>query len=123
MSFSGTGKLAPVCLGLSLLVILWLLSAMHSVKVYRFHRPGCGYCKRSQGEWDKFKSNCRFRMIQPIDINMDEATPAEKKLAENFMVKGVPNVTAVYEDGLRFTHSGSRTADAYQKWVERHGTT
>ena len=116
-----TDTASKVALGASLLLILWMFTMMYSTKVYRFHRPGCGFCKSSQAEWDRFKRSCRFRMIRPIDVNMDNASAAEHKLAENFMVKGVPNVTAVYDSGLRITHSGSRTADAYHKWIESKG--
>lgn len=108
---------------LSILLTVWFIASMHNVKVYRFYRPSCPYCVNSQDEWDKFKRKCMFSMVKPVDVNMNEATDAQKKLAENFMVKSVPHVVAVYDDGLRFTYDGSRTADAYMNWVNRHGTT
>jgi hypothetical protein len=110
-----------IAFGALLLMILWLVMRLCSVKVYRFHRPNCGYCKSSQVEWDRFKSSCVFKMIRPIDINMDTASAEQIKLADNFSVSGVPNVVAVYDDGFRIKHTGSRTSADYHEWLENKG--
>jgi hypothetical protein len=110
-----------IAFGALLLIILWLLTMLYSIKVYRFHRPGCGYCKSSQEEWDLFKRSCMFKLIRPIEINMDNASAEQLKLSENFSVSGVPNVIAVYADGFRITHSGARTSESYHKWLSNKG--
>jgi len=89
-----------------------------NVVVYRFQRPSCPYCVSSQPEWNKFKRQCFFSRIKPIEINMNNASNHEKKIADNLMVKTVPHMSCVYKDGRIFKHSGERTADNYMKWVK-----
>lgn len=109
-----------ICFVSLILIILWLMVSLYSIKVYRFYRPGCRYCQESQNEWDMFKNSCTFSIIKPIDINMDTASHTEKKLMSNFNVSSVPNVVAVYNNGMRFVHSGERSSKAYKKWVNNH---
>jgi glutaredoxin len=112
-----TETLICLAIGLLILIIIFLLVQLYSVKVYRFYRPGCVYCKESQSAWDSFKQACLFKMIKPIDINMDTANTDDKQLANNFDVQSVPTVIAVYPSGFRVSHNGDRTADNYKKWV------
>ena len=105
---------------LSLILILllaWLFIDINSVRVYRFYKPGCHYCQISQGEWDKFRSRCMFRMVKCISINMDNASDNEKALADNCDVKTVPTVIKIDTDGKRSKYEGERSADNYMQWV------
>ena len=98
-------------------LLLWSIINRNCVKVYRFYRPTCPWCVKSQAEWDNFKSCTWFRMIKPIDVNLNEATADEKALADNFGVASVPSVLAVYPDGTRVKHEGKRTVEGYLSWL------
>jgi hypothetical protein len=106
-----------IFIGLVILVIMWVVFDGQKTKVYRFHRPGCEYCKRSQEEWEDFKYKCMFRMISPVDINMDEADDKEKDMFAAMGGSGVPHVATVDRDGNNWVHQGERTADDYMRWV------
>jgi glutaredoxin len=105
------------CIGLGVLIIMWMVVDGQKTKVYRFHRPGCGYCKRSQKEWEEFKSNCMFRMISAVDINMDEANEEEQEMFAEMGGSGVPHVAMADSDGNNWVHQGDRTAEGYMRWV------
>jgi hypothetical protein len=98
---------------LLVILLVWTNVSCRSVKVYRFYKPGCPYCVNSEDEWRRFKGQCWGKMINPIDVNVNE----NKRLSENFMVRSVPHMVAVYDDGMRFTYSGDRTAEKYMKWL------
>jgi hypothetical protein len=95
------------------LVFVWV--RCHSIKVYRFYRPTCGFCVSSQAEWDKFSSDCLLKMVRPININLDK--PGNENLAKSFNVTGVPTIIKVKPDGSSETYSGERTAVAIMAWV------
>jgi hypothetical protein len=119
----------PTHIALAVIVVLWLImmwSEAYSVKVYRFYRPWCGWCKKSQAEWDRFKRKCWFRMIQPVDVNLEEENPglakklgrSQAEFAKKLGVTSVPNVTAVYPDGTARKFEGDRVAESYMAWLE-----
>lgn len=99
-------------------LLLCLVMRHRSVRVYRFKRDWCHYCQKSQSEWNKFERSCWFSDVKAIEIDLENCSLADKRLAESFLVTSVPNVTAVFDSGLTVTHSGSRTSDAYHKWLE-----
>jgi hypothetical protein len=101
------------------LLILWLLISLYSTKVYRFYKPTCKYCVESQDEWDRFKQNCKFRLIRCIDIDTSNANGYNEMLAQNFGVKTVPAVFKVEPDGRREMYDGERQADAYMAWCTK----
>lgn len=56
------------------------------VNVYRFIRSNCPECDASQEEWDKFKKMTRFKLLNPVEINLDTATDKEKEIAGKFRI-------------------------------------
>lgn len=102
---------------LSILAMLWWLTRRHAVKMYRFYRPGCGWCKQSQPEWDKFKSQCWTKNISIIDINMDHATKEEQDLFDYYGGKTVPKVVRVYHNGVWSLYTGDRLAKSYMDYA------
>jgi glutaredoxin len=110
--------ICKVSLAALLVLVLLLVVKLNSVKVYRFYRPSCPHCVSSQKAWDKFKQACLFKLITPVDVNMDSATDREMKLAENFGVESVPSVFKVCLDGYREKHEGDRTLDGYLNFAE-----
>ena len=92
-------------------LILLLLVKSRSTKVYRFYRPTCPYCVNTQDEWNRFKRLCTYKLITPIDINMDNASEHEMRLADNFGVEGVPYIVKVLPNGYRTVHNGERSAE------------
>lgn len=106
-----------IALSIFIFFLMLYLVNVNSVKVYRFYRPGCPWCINSKEEWDKFKSFCMFKLIKPVDINLDEPSNCEEKIIDNFGIKSVPTVVAVYTDGRKINYSGERTAEGYLNWV------
>jgi hypothetical protein len=108
-----------IAIAICVLVIIWLVIHCYSVKVYRFSRPTCPYCVSSQAEWDSFKMSCWYRMIRPIDVNMDNV-PNDADLAElvgNMAVTGVPTIIKVHWDGRRYLYAGDRSASDLLLWA------
>ena len=106
------------------LVIYWVFYFIYlgtcSVKIYRFYRPGCGWCQRSQAGWNGFQRGCFMSKYRTKEINMDRLSPQEEALARNFEVKTVPHVVAVLPDGRRYAHKDSdRSKEAYRAWVKK----
>lgn len=99
------------------ILVLVLFTSMHRTLVYRFYRPTCGYCVSSQADWDSFKRSNMLSMVSCKEINMDDASESDRKLADNFGVSGVPAVFAVKSDGRRFKHEGERTVEGYNLWL------
>lgn len=107
------------CCGVIILAILWLVYRVASVKVYRFYRPTCPYCVESQPEWNAFKRKCMFRMVRPIDVNIETADRSTISMFHNMSdERTVPYVAAVYPDGYRKEYRGDRTADSYLRWLD-----
>jgi len=99
-----------------LLISLYVSS--YSVKVYRFYSPNCSHCKSSKPEWQKFTHSSYFNMIKPININIDSSNAYNKGLINNFGVKGVPTIIAVWSDGFRSEYEGDRSAQSIRNWVK-----
>lgn len=109
-------KLSLVAL---IILVLLLVVKLNSVKMYRFFRPTCPHCVNSQEAWDEFKRVCWFKLITPVDVNMDSATAREMELAENFGVEGVPSVIKVSPDGHREKYDGDRTSESYLNFAKK----
>lgn len=105
-------------LGFLTLLLIWLILSVYSLKVYRFYRPGCGYCTAMDDEWTKLKSKCMFRTVRCVDINMDTANERERELFTNLGGSGVPHIAKVHSDGRRYIFDGERTADSMMKWID-----
>lgn len=111
-----------VVVSIVILLIIWLYMSScgnesKGLRVYRFYRPSCGYCVKSQPEWNKFKKICKFHMIDTVDINMSNSSLQEQALAKKYEVKSVPTVVAV-KNGRVFYYNGDRSANSYMSWVE-----
>ena len=87
------------------------------IKIYRFFRPTCMYCRKTQEDWEMFKDNCNM-MIKCIDINLDEASVNAfyASMIDNFEIQSVPTIIAVLHNGMRIKYEGSRTASDLQRW-------
>ena len=96
-------------------LVLWFLFRPFKVTVYRFHRPSCPYCVRSQSEWNKYEFYCLFSTTRTVNVNLDE--PQGARMAKLFGVKTVPTVIAVTADGYVEQYDGERTASGYCDWV------
>lgn len=107
-------------MGFCVVLLLWVISSVYSVKVYRFYKPSCRYCVESEPEWKKFKDKCMFSTVSPIDIDMSKATVEQQKLFENMGGRTVPKVVAVYSNGYRSEHVGERTAEGYLRWLSEN---
>ncbi len=112
------GSVEYIIVGVVILFILYVWFRCCCTVVYRFYRPSCPYCVKSQAEWDKFKSDCMFKKIRPVDVNLD--VPSDAQFARNFDVDGVPTIIKVSPDGNAEKYEGERTATAYMHWVEYH---
>jgi len=108
-----------ISVGLAILILLILIIRCHCVKVYRFYRPTCSYCVSSQAEWDSFKTSCLFKMIRPIDVNLDSGSESDILLSNKFKVETVPTVIKVDTDGYSEVYNGERTAVAYMAWASK----
>ena len=102
---------------LAVLLLIFLFVRVNSVKVYRFYRPGCSFCVRTQDEWNSFKYACMFKMIRPIDINMDSASDGEKALYAKFGGNGVPMIVKDTGSSIMI-YAGDRTAISIMSWVK-----
>lgn len=98
-------------------ILLWLMYSLHRIKVYRFYRPTCGHCIKSQDEWDRFRRMCTFRKIKIIDVNLNDGRTESMSLAKKMGVVSVPHVVAVHNDGTRRVYDGKRSASDYLEWV------
>ncbi len=107
-----------IIVSVTILLLLWLMLKCYYTKIYRFYRPGCIYCIKSQDEWELFKRKCIFKMVRTIDINMDDDTTHVQKLAKRFDVKGVPTIVKTDCHGGYEVYNGDRTAEAYLEWVD-----
>jgi len=97
------------------LVIIFLYKN-HSVKVYRFHRPTCPYCVRSQSEWDHFKRKCKTKLIDCKDINLNDGSHESMALAAEFNIKSVPTIIAIKDDRV-YEYKGNRSSNDLERWV------
>ena len=100
------------------LSLLYLVFRCYSTVIYRFYRPTCPACVNSQGEWNKFKSNCMLKLIRPVDINREDGSEHSLKLAHKFKVETVPTVIKLDNEGGHSVYDGPRTADAYMVWAK-----
>lgn len=99
-----------------ILLILWYVHS-NSIRVYRFYRPTCYYCRESQAEWDTFKYSMMFKMVRCTEINLDDNINLNREMFSGFGGKGVPYVVAVDSSGKRYVYDGPRTATAYATWI------
>jgi glutaredoxin len=107
-------------LGFGVVLLLWLLASVNSVKIYRFHRPSCPWCVKSEPEWNKFKSKCMFKLIKPVDVNIGTADPSSEEMRiynEQLGAPGVPTVVT-NKNGSIQKYEGDRTANAYLHWLK-----
>ena len=98
-------------------IVIVYYHVMYTMTIYRFYRPGCPYCVRSQAAWNEFRRRCMFKHVKCRGINLDEEDPDDKILAERFQVRSVPTVIAVNDDRA-YSYEGERTADAMEQWVD-----
>lgn len=102
------------------IILLYLFIRRMRPTVYRFYKPWCGACKKSQSAFDRFSIYCALTGINCKQINLDNATVYEKNLYTDLSGgggSGVPFVVAVNPNGQRYTHDGERTASAYYSWI------
>ena len=110
-----------IALILILLVLcIYLYCKNKVVKVYRFFRPSCVYCRKTQADWEMFKDNCSM-MIKCVDINLDEASHNGfyATMINNFDIQSVPTIIAVLKSGMRIQYEGSRTVDDLLRWSQQ----
>jgi hypothetical protein len=98
-------------------VLVLMLMRLHSVKLYRFYRPTCPWCVKSQAEWDKFSMSCIFSTVKAIDIDLNK--PGSEDLAKLYKVTGVPKVVKVYPNGSFVEYSGDRTVEGYKQFAKK----
>lgn len=98
-------------------IIMYLCFRHRSIRVYRFKRDWCHFCKKSQSEWNRFEVSCWLSRIKTIEIDLESCSASDKKLAERFGVTSVPHTIAVFDSGHTSTHSGIRTSEGYHQWV------
>lgn len=104
-----------VVVGLLIVALVLLIFNHLCVRVYRFYRPTCPACVASQVEWELFKSDSMFRLISPIEVNMD--LPENKQIGQDFNITSVPTVLRVKYSGANEVYYGERTAAAYMAWA------
>ena len=102
---------------LLLVLCIYLYYKNKIVKVYRFFRPTCMYCRKTQEDWEMFKENCSI-MIKCVDINLDEASQNAfyAAMIDNFAIRSVPTIVAVLNNGMRVQYEGSRTVNDLMSW-------
>ena len=71
--------------------------------VFIFFAPWCGYCKEAKTEFKKSVAEGNGKVVL-----VDATLPENKKLAEEYKVKGFP--TIIKSNGTKYT--GARTAAA-----------
>ena len=100
------------------IAVYYLYSEKHGLIVYWFHRPGCGHCDKMEPEWAKAEklmagSSATLKRI-------DTSKPANKELANNFEIDGVPQVIKISPNGARVKYDGDRTADDMVTWISKN---
>lgn len=103
---------------ISIILVTLIVVYIRMPHIYRFHRPGCGYCKKSQNDWDAFKKECSGKIIAFHDVNMDTASNSEKELFKKYEGKGVPHIVKVAWDGSYKVYSGNRTTPDLKMFLE-----
>jgi thiol-disulfide isomerase/thioredoxin len=68
----------------------------------------CGYCKKTEPEWDKFAA---------VAASEFPGVKVRKVDAEKHRVDGFPTILFLEGDRLRETYQGQRTADAFATWL------
>ena len=99
-----------IAVAVVVLVVLYIFIRLHSVTVYRFYKPSCPHCVNSQAEWDNFKSKCMWKLIRPVDVNLENK--GNQKMAAKFQVKTVPKVVKVDTKGVITEYPGNEIGRA-----------
>lgn len=101
---------------LLIMVVIFVVAQQHTVMdVYRFHKPSCPACVKSQAEWNECKARALLRPIKFIDV--DISIMNNRALADQMGVRTVPHVVAVNDLGESYVYSGKRLAVDYLNWI------
>jgi len=105
---------------LLIVLCIYLYYKNNMIKIIRFYRPTCMYCRKTQREWNLFKQKCNI-MVECIDINLDEAKSNGfyAAMIQNFEIKSVPTIVAVLKNGMRISYEGSRSTEDLLQWSSR----
>jgi len=106
-----------VALVLVLVLTYWFYMSANCIKVYRFYREGCGWCRKSKDEWQRFKSDCTTRMVKCYDVDTDDQSTDVQELYKNMGGEGVPHIVKVHPDGRRYVYDGDRSAASLARWL------
>lgn len=100
-----------------LIMLVWYVVLQHetTMDVYRFHKPSCPACVKSQSEWDALKARAILRPVKFIDV--DISVKNNRALADQMGVRTVPHVVAINDLGESYVYSGKRLAVDYLNWI------
>jgi thioredoxin-like negative regulator of GroEL len=81
-----------------------------------FYAPWCGHCMKMTSEWNKFATQMKGSVhVAKIDAS------EHSKFNDAYGLKGFPHIVFLpagkKDQSSYFTHTGTRTAEAFEKWV------
>lgn len=103
-----------------LVIVIILVRHINSAVVYRFTKPTCPFCIKSQGAWDEFVSRCGLSNIRTVEVDMTKASAEEAELYKNLEFEFVPSMALILPNGSRYSYRGDHDADLYMAWVRSH---